>query len=250
MPKRYEPELDHKPVGWGTERCGDKDVEIERLVAALRSRSKALTEPFKQCGVDLEADDLDAFLDRLQFIIVKFVACCRAHPLRTPRKLLPTVKLIKEDPGSFLARSEDYSPEAAGLVFAEYRRLFPGRPDLAEFEAWLVSEAGSVPTLDPSDIARAADAAIAVLEQQAENWPRGRSAMELVERFSVDLGKLFLGFGGHLRRTVHDGESGPFHAFLTLIAELVRDPLRDTGYTLTPETMVDFARKALLKPKP
>ena len=75
--------------------------------------------------------------------------------------------------------------------------------------------------------------------------------MELVQYLSVDLGKLFVGSGGHLRRTVHNGESGPFHGFLTLIAELVRGSLSNTGYTLTSETMVGFARKALVnKPKP
>ena len=71
--------------------------------------------------------------------------------------------------------------------------------------------------------------------------------MECVEDLSVNLGKLFIASGGHLRRTFHDQEGGPFHEFLTVIAELVRPVLWDTGYTLTPETMVRFARAALVR---
>jgi hypothetical protein len=180
-------------------------------------------------------------MTELRFLLIRFLAECRAHPKRTPNMLLGTVKEIRGDPAKFLLRVSDYSPEAVALVYSAYRRLFPEQPDLAAFEAGLEC------AVEASNIRSAADAAIAVLEQAAEERGRGRSRIKLVEDLSAELGKLFVGFDGHLKRTVHDGESGPFHAFLTVVAELVRPFLRDTGYTLTPETMVGFARKALVK---
>lgn len=257
MPTLYKAELQHEPLEWGVRerrrqrgeaadsstalaRPG-KDRDVIGFLWALRSRREAIIAALGKCGVELGRTDRAAFLTEVRFLLAMFVAECRAHPLRTPMMLLPTVKAIRRDPIGFLAKVEDFSPEAVALVYQEYRRLFPARRDLAAFEAGLADPP------EAADIALAADAAIAVLEQEADARGKGRTYMKPVEELAVDLGKLFLGYDGHLRRTVHEHESGPFHEFLTVIAEPLRPMLRDTGYTLTPKTMVDFARKALVR---
>lgn len=238
MPTRYEPELDHKPLGWGSEALGDKDAEVERLVSNLRANTGRIMEAFQQCGVELEADDLDPLLDRLEAIVVKFVAECRAHPLRTPLQLLPTVKEVRRDPQAFLDKMEDYSPEAVTLVLQTCLRLFPGKYDLATFEL----SRGTAPNV--ADIALAADVAVSEMEDDAKCQKKGRPKMDLVAKLSVKLGKQFGGLGGHLRRTVHDQESGPFLSFVEAVISPARRLVSLSGYSLTAETMVRQARKA------
>lgn len=258
MPTTYDAETNNKPIGWGDRRrrpqlfkdgppaalrSPDKDTDIIDFTRKLRARREDIFSSLAQCGVDLCPRDRVDFMVQVRTALIEFVAACRARPLRTPRKLMPTVKLIRDDPESFLENVASYAPAAADLVYAAYRKLFSERQDLEAFEA------GLGPPPPAADIGRAADAAIVFLEQVAEARRKGRPRMELVEDLAVTLGKLFLGFDGHLRRTVHDKESGPFYAFLTAVAETVRPLLRNTGYTLTPETMVGFAREKLIHGK-
>jgi hypothetical protein len=252
MPTTYDAEVNNKPLGWGTRkrrskpsadgtpgelRPPDKDTDVDDFARILRSRREHIFSCLAKCGEELGPRDRIDFMEQLRTILIEFVAACRARPLRTPMKLMPTVKLIRDDPESFLENVANYAPAAADLVYAAYRKLFPERQDLEAFEA------GLGPPPPAADIARAADAAIAVLEQAAKARGRGRPPIDLVKNLSVTLGNLFVCFDGHLRRTVHDEESGPFHAFLTIVTETVRPLLRDTDYTLTRETMVRFARK-------
>lgn len=238
MPTRYEPELDHKPLGWGSEALGDKDTEVERLVSNLRANKARIVDAFQQCGVELQYDELPPLLLNLQLLLIKFVAKCRAHPLRTPRQLLPTVKEIRHDPQAFLDKMEDYSPEVVALVLEICLRLFPGKYDLETFELGR----GTAP--DIADIAHAADVAVSVLEEDAKCQKKGRPNMHLVDKLSVKLGKQFRGLGGHLRRTVHDQESGPFLSFVEAAVSPARLLVSLSGYSLNAETMVRHAREA------
>ena len=257
MPRRYKPELDHRPLRWGKVRhdshgkdqyrgrsheddgkqVADQAADVETLVGGLMQSAGKIRSAFGACGVELQDDDLEPLIDRLQVIMVRFVAECRAHPLRTPAQLLPTVKAVQQDPGAFLERMEAYSPEGVAIVYQQYRKLFPGKGDLAAFEA------GAGPAPDKDDIKRAAEAAVLMLEQEAELQGRGRPKRERVERLARTLGRQFTGLGGHLRRTVHDGESGPFLAFLEAVVGPARALVSVTGYSLTPATMVRFPRE-------
>lgn len=255
MPTIYDPETNNKPLGWGDRRrrsplfkdgpvaallSPDKDTDIIDFARQLRGRRNEIFSSLAKCGLDLCPRDRVDFMVQLKTILISFVAACCAHPLRTPKQLLPTVILIRDNPLSFLEDIGKYSPASTDLVYAGYRKLFPLRNDLEAFEAAL----GPPPAA--ADIARAADVVIAAVEQDAEARGRGRPGMALVETLAVELGKLFIWFDGHLKRIVHVEESGPFHTFLKVIAEPVRPLLKDTGYTLTPETMVGYARKALV----
>lgn len=240
MPKRREPELDHKPLGWGSRPRNKGDKEVALLVQALKSNRPAIRKAFKACGVALKADDAAALFERLQVILIKFVASCRAHPLRTARQLLPTVEAISTDPEAFLATMDTYSPEAVALVYDMYLRLFPDRRDLQAFET------GNGPAPESGDIACAADAAIAILEEEAKAQGRGRPKMELVEDLAVALGKQFIGLGGNLGRTYHRSghERGAFLDFIEAVVGPARGLVRLSGYSLTPETMVRQAQQA------
>lgn len=243
MPKAYEPELDHKPLGWGSETRGEEDTEVERLVAALRSNEGAIKDAFLKSGIDLESDDLPELLVRLQLLLIQFVAECRAHPVRTARQILPTVVETKHDPPAFLSTMETYSPEAVALVYEMYQLIFPGKCDLEAFE-W-----GRGPAPEAADIAIAADAAIALLEQEAKAQGRGRPKMGLVEGLAVALSKQFRGLGGSLGRTYHRGglEQGAFLDFVEAIIGPARTLVALSGYSLTAATMVRQAQEALAR---
>lgn len=123
-----------------------------------------------------------------------------------------------------------------------YLRLFPGRLDLEIFE-----HDSKKPVLVPGDIALAADAAIALLEQEAHAQGRGRPRMRLVEELAVTLGRQFRGLGGKLGRTYHrEGfERGAFLDFIEAVVGPARRLVAMSGYSLTPETMVRQAQEAL-----
>lgn len=237
MPTRYKPERDHRPLGWGSAERGEADPEVERLVAGLRSNTERIGGAFRQCGRELAYDDLDPLLDRLQVIIIRFVAECRAHPMRTARQLLPTVKEIRQDPERFLIDVGKYSPEAVAIVYEMFLLLFPGKLDLAAFEAG----EGSVPSAH--DIWAAADVAVGLLEQEAERQNPGRPKMVLVDELAASLAGQFRGLGGHLRRTVSETESGPFLSFVEAVVEPARTLVGVSGYSLNPVTMVRWAHK-------
>jgi hypothetical protein len=241
MPKRYKPELDHRSLGWGSGERGDADAEVDRLVVSLRSSARSIVDAFWQCGVELEDDDLAPLLDRLQFILVKFVADCRAHPMRTARQILPAVKEIKREPQAFLDKIGNLSPEAVALVYEMYLQLFPRKSDLEAFEC------GLGPAPEAGDIAIAADAALVVLEQEARAQGKGRPKMKLVEELAVALGKQFRGLGGSLGRTYHRSgvERGAFLDFVEAVVGPARALVLRSGYSLTPGTLVSHAQDAL-----
>lgn len=236
MPTRYKPELDHEPLGWGSEEGGDADAEVERLVAGLRANTNRIVGAFRQCGVELEYDDVGPLLTRLQVLMVKFVAECRAHPMRTARRLRRTVTEIQRNPEAFLRDVGRYSPEASALVYEMFLRLFPGTCDLAAFEAGI----GPAPGI--ANLVRAADAAISVLEHEAERQGKGRPKMALLDQLAMELARQFQGSGGHLRRTVHIEETGPFFSFVEAVVSPARQLVGVSGYSLTTRVIVQRAR--------
>jgi hypothetical protein len=66
MPKVYEPELNQKPLDWGSEARGEEDTEVDRLVATLRSNSGAIKDAFLKSGIDLTYDVLPELVVHLQ----------------------------------------------------------------------------------------------------------------------------------------------------------------------------------------
>ncbi len=66
MPKRYKPELDCEPVGWGRADEGDADTDIEDLAAAVQDAADFLVAKLEECGGKLDEDDREAFLGDLE----------------------------------------------------------------------------------------------------------------------------------------------------------------------------------------
>jgi hypothetical protein len=243
MPKRYKPELDFEPLGWGRVGEGDVDTDIENLATTLQEAADLLVAKLEECGTNLEEDDREEFLTDLELFLIRFVADCRAHPLRTSNQLLPTVREIRRDPEKFFREMNSYSPEAIALVYQEYQKAFPGDPELLRWEA-----AGDQHT-PAANIKMAAKAATVMLRGEAKLQGRGRLPLKRVEQLAVDLGRLFLNHGGRLGRS-HDfltgEERGPFRGFLEIIASLVSPLVRRTGHHLNCDTMVRRAQGKLL----
>jgi hypothetical protein len=242
MPKRYEPELDCEPVGWGVAAEGHTDTEIEELAASFHMVADELVSTVKKCNSKLEEDDGEAFLAELELMLIRFVVECRAHPLRTPAQLLPTARKIRRDPDRFFRDMKNYSPDVVALVYRELGRIIPG-------EALLRWEDGS-DRVDPGPETKiAAKAAVAILREEAKEQELGRPRQDRVKRLAEKLGKLFLNAGGKLGRT-HDfltgEERGPFREFLELVIGLVTPLVETTGHRLNPDTMLRHAQRKLL----
>lgn len=242
MPKRYEPELDCEPVGWGLAEERDTDTEIEDLAASLYQIADQLVATLEKCGSKLEEDDREAFLRDLERLLIRFVVKCRAHPLRTPNMKLATAREIRRDPDRFFREMQKYSPDVVALVYLEFGRIFPG-------DVLLRWEAGEEQIAPAPGTKVASRAAIAVLRQKAEGQKLGRPRQKRVKHLAVKLGKLFLNAGGKLGRT-HDNvsgeERGPFREFLELVIMLVTPLVLTTGHQLNPDTMVRRAQRKLL----
>jgi hypothetical protein len=242
MPKRYRPELDCEPVGWGLAEEGYTDTEIVELAASFNQVAHQLLSTLEKCGSRLEEDDREAFFTELELILIQFVFECRAHPLRTPTQLLPTAREIRRDPDGLFREKQYHSPDVVALVYREFNRMFPGDVLLR----WEAGEEKAAPTLETK---LAAKAAITILRQRAKGQKRGRPPQKLVKRLAVKLGKLFLNAGGKLVRT-HDflsgEERGPFRDFLELIITLVTPLVMTTGHQPNSDTMVRWAQQKLL----
>src|SRR5687768_11662272 len=90
--------------------------------------------------------------------------------------------------------------------------------------ALLRFEIGQGPAPCAEDIRKAATQAIKELtEQNARTGRRGgRTVDELQKALAIELARIYTGFGGSIKRRVHDREYGPFHQFLEIVLPAVK----------------------------
>lgn len=236
MPTKYKPCLDHEPLRVST--------ELELIDRAVRGIEYPIREIFeKRCSVFLEEDDLESFWDALSIALCLFALECTALPKRSPNQVRATVAEIEKDPERFLADSDRYDPEAVARVLGECARA-----SKVNHDEIMRYELGTGPGPEPEELKCAAERVLPTLDRELKSAGRSRGGATrndqqkwLAERLAV----LFVGRGGRLTRTTHDGESGPFHAFLEVVLPIIRPCAHRAGFALTVRTMVAHAQKEL-----
>ena len=211
MPTVHKTIRNYQPMDYG----GDL-TRIDDLADQLKPRIREIFS--RWCSTDLDDDDLGTFVGNVKLALMYFALDCNALPLRTPRRLMATVKHIAKHPAEFLSSMGSYDPEAAALVIGACAAMSThNRNALLQFE--IGNGAGPL----PSDIVRAAAIVLERLEATASGQRRGgRPELVLQRELAMDLAMKFLNRGGKVTRTVGDGETGPFHEFLELLLPLIQ----------------------------
>jgi hypothetical protein len=177
MPTRYKPVLDHEPLAWtgGEERAGLADRLEQRL-------EQYEIELAQLCGAAEEDDDLAAWRRDLRVRLLRFMALCRAEPLRSPNKVLATLKWIERSPEVFLDRMGKCDPVAMAL----WIRAFTGLSRTHQ-RRWLEFESGSPDaTPSPWDVSRAAREAMTRIVKAAPLPPRSREGSHEIDDTTPD----------------------------------------------------------------
>ena len=230
MPKHYKPIVGHKPAV----SVAELDA-IEDHLENIRGELKDLFERWKLKKMDF--DDWGPFISQIKRRLIEFVLHCDALPLRTPRQLIPTVRVIANDPCAFLENVGRYDPEAAAGVYGAFaNRSAQHYSQLEKFE-W-----GSGPAPAAEEIANAAHFFLAQLQEEARLFSRrGGQRLLLQQELARDLRRIFVQAGGrvtrvvrfNLDRTSEENEDGPFHAFLRLVLPPVRPFATRAGFRMT-----------------
>lgn len=238
MPTRYKPITDHRSIEY-RRALTRITVRIAKLKADLKTLLEADIGPF-------DDDDIASIAERVRQTLICFALNCNAYPLRTPRKHMATVRDIVEDPGAFLKNSGSYDPAVVNMIVG-----CCAAASLANLRALLESEIGQGSGPSLGEIRKAAEVVLVRLEEEAAATKTGgRPEVTLRKQLAVDLGTLYHSIGGHIVRSVHDSETGPFHRFLTLYVPIARPFARKAGFALTIETMVREAKSASECKKP
>ena len=227
MPQHYKAVTEHKSIDY------DKDLRsIARYFRGKGDNFRAIFDRWKLCP--LEDDDVGALVEQVARRLIEFALDCDAQPMRTPRKLMPTIIAIGNDPANFVENCKDFDPEAVELIFLVFVLL-----QQENRMRLLLFEAGIVPSLPVEGIAQAAGIVFVGLIDQAEHDAHvGGQHLELRAALVRDLAKLFEEFGGavklstRLDPTARDGFSyeGPFHDFLDLVLPIVMPFAAKAGF--------------------
>jgi hypothetical protein len=232
MPTKHPPILNHHPIS------SDALSAIDQYVG---SKTPVIAEHFqKHYDIALEESDVESLTNAINEALVRFSLTSTAVPLRSPNQLVATVKKIAEEPARFLAELDRYDPEAAARVVSVYARNPEARDQFLRFEA------GLGPPPPAEDIASAAKQFLREVEEHkgaSGTRKGGRPIDDLQTELAIELGRLYVGFGGSLGRSVHDGEYGPFHEFLEIVLPAVRQHGRLAKSSLTTTTMVRAAQR-------
>lgn len=229
MSRHYKAITDHRSIDYG------EDLNsIERYFRGKGDSFRAISTRWKLPPP--ETDDVGALVEQVRRRLIEFALVCDAVPMRTPRKLMATVKEIAKRPAEFLAKVGEYDPEAVARVYSAFTRGSPeNRVVLSQFEA------GNGPPPSTEAIARAALQALEELQtMQAETSHVGGQKLVLQRELIQDLAAIFVRFGGSLKRsTQFDIElpaqysyNGPFHDFLKLVLVPVRPFARKAGFKM------------------
>jgi hypothetical protein len=121
MPTSHKPINDHKPL--------NLLQEIERLEGHLKADFPDLIAIARK-GKPLEDDEEEELRGQFFRSLFQFTTLCAARPVRSPNKLIGTLRDIERRPDEFIQDHAKYDPEAANMVFRHYG----GRVELALFE--------------------------------------------------------------------------------------------------------------------
>jgi hypothetical protein len=216
--------------------------DIRQIEIHIKARRSEIAELLQVCsGTKLDREEEKLLLDDLRECLVRFIADCAALPLRSPNQLIATMRKIGSDPNAFNLNSDDYDPEANYRVLSAYSQISEAnRKELIAFEL----DEG---TLDPTELYYAAQLAIRLFGFEVANRQRGigRPVDDLQNDLARNLALIFVARGGSLGRTVHDIETGPFHRFLELVLEPVRQHAHRAKSSLTINSMVRHAQRDL-----
>jgi hypothetical protein len=212
MPTTYKPTTDHSPLDWGD--------AAERIKSFLHNSHQAL----KTFASDRGDDALEAWREQIESELIRFVAFCRARPLRTPNKLVGTLRKIVRDPEHFLQHVNAYDPEVADRLYAAYSQHSPAHnQELLRFEAGLGK-------LSKDALSLAANEAIERLgrekeQQKSIKGENRRPPDTVLQHFTEMVLQLFISGGGTPTAT----RDGKFWKFATLLREAVKQDIRLTG---------------------
>jgi hypothetical protein len=239
MTKRYKPLIDYKSLDSDYKSVGCES-ELDKIEAYVNNTLDLACEQLNICGVTTEDIDRERLSSDLSAKLVRFALYCNAHPSRSPKMVMATVKKIGRDPQAFLDDSESYDPEAETMVLGETARL--------SFEsAALVQQyvLGVGPAPDISQIAEAVPFVLAELGREMQEMKGGRPLLAFQSELACDLGIIFRAQGGKLRRNPKQIKTMPFRSFIELMIEVVQPFAWKAGFALTATTMIEKAQEAL-----
>jgi hypothetical protein len=211
--------------------------EFDEVDEFLSSKSQEISAHFQKHAIPFEEDDFEAIKSELKQALVEFILDSKAVPLRSPHQLAATVKCFVDDPAEFVTNQDRYDPEAVAKVMAVLGRDPEIRNALLRFEG------GLDPPPSAETIRKAAIHVIKeITEQKARTGRRGgRTADELQKDLAIELARIHAGFGGSIKRRVHDREYGPFHEFLEIVLPAVKKHAILAKSSLTITSMVRAA---------
>jgi hypothetical protein len=229
MPRHYKAKTDHSPI--------DHKKDLHAITRYFRGKGDHLLAIYDRWELTApEHDDVGALVELITRRLIDFVLVCDAIPMRTPRKMMATVKEIAKRPAKFLSDVGSYDPEAVARVYDAFTRGSPeNRLILSQFEA------GEDTRPSEEAIAQAAFKVLEDLIKKIEDSSGvGGQTLVLQRELIQDLAKIFLRFGGSLKRsTQFDNDlpakyfyHGPFHDFLRIVLVPVRPFARRAGFKM------------------
>ncbi|PZF78266.1 hypothetical protein DK847_00100 [Aestuariivirga litoralis] len=229
MPRHYKAVIDHSPI--------DYHKDLRAIARYFRGKGAQFLAIYDRWKLPAPAhDDLRALLEQVTRRLIDFALACDAIPMRTPLKLMPTVRRIARRPAEFLAKVHKYDPQAVALVYDSFTRgCRENRLVLSQFEA------GEDTRPPDEEIARAASVVLADLQRKNEDDShKGGQTLVLQRELIQDLAVMFVRSGGSGKRTTQFNMDlpalyiyhGPFHAFLALVLIPVRPFARKSGFKM------------------
>lgn len=208
------------------------------------SEKPQLLAIFSALGREIVDDDQDRLFADLIQQLAYFVMVVTATPPRTLRMLLPTLRAIAQDPRRFLEYQETYDPQATAPVLGNC-----ARSSKANGIAVQNYELGKGAGPHPQEISAAARRVELEFKEAIKSGsPRGRLQLVAQGELSLSLGRIFVAHAGKITRNlvIKTGqEQGAFHQFLELLLPCVQPFARCEGFSLTVNTMVRKAQRAL-----
>jgi len=229
MSRHYNAKTDHSPI--------DYDKDLNAISRYFRGKGDQFQAIYRRWKLPVpEHDDVGTLIEQVTRRLIDFALVCDAVPMRTPRKLMATVKEMANRPAKFLSDVGRHDPEAVALVYDAFTRgSAENRLVLSQFEA------GEDIRPPAEAIAEAATKVLGDLAKQSKNNPGvGGQTLVLQRELIQDLAVIFLRFGGSLKRSTQFNIElpakysyhGPFHDFLKLVLFPARPFARKAGFKM------------------
>lgn len=229
MARHYKAVTDHVPI--------DHKKDLHAIARYFRGQGDNFLAIFDRWKLRRpEHDDVGVLVEQVTRRLIDFALVCDAIPMRTPRKLMATVKEITRRPAKLLSNVGSYDPEAVARVYVAFTR--GSREDrliLSQFES------GNGPPPPEDAIAHAASVVLKDLTAQIKDGSgAGGQTLVLQRELVQDLAVIFLRSGGSLKRSTRFNERlpqlysyhGPFHDLLELVLVPVGPFARKAGFRM------------------